>query len=98
MNLNDRISVLIQAAELSQKNGSLSLDEASIAKYAIDMIKKNKSIKECVEALIKIAQIGQTKGAYTLKDAYYIYVAISNIDEELNKLSSGETDIEIEEE
>ena len=58
MELQERIHVLTQGAEIAQKNGVLTLDEAYYAKQAIDALKKGVSIKEALEILIKIATNG----------------------------------------
>ena len=78
MDLQERINVLIQGAELAQKNGALTLDEAYYAKQAIDALKNNVSYKEAFEILLKIATIGQKKGVFTLRDAHLMYLALEN--------------------
>jgi len=80
MDLQERINVLTQGAEIAQKNGVLTLDEAYYAKQAIDALKNNTLHKTALEILIKIAVNGQKKGIYTLKDAYVLYLASENID------------------
>lgn len=83
MELNDILNVLTQAAELAQKGGILTLEEASVANNAIELLKSQNvvEIKQGANALVGIADIGQKRGAYTLKDAYIIYVAISSLTE-----------------
>ena len=78
MELQERINVLIQGAELAQKAGVLSLDEAYYAKQAIDALKKGVSLKEAFEVLIQVITIGQKKGVYTLRDSYLLYIAVDN--------------------
>lgn len=80
MELQERINVLTQGAEIAQKNGALTLDEASYAKQAIDALKNNVSHKAAFDILIKIAQTAQKKGVYTLRDAYLLYLASENIE------------------
>ena len=83
MKLTDRLNVLIQAITLSQKSGSLSLDEAVTAKTAIDIITSGVLDQKCASAinvLIEIAVSSQKKGVYSLKDAYMIYTAIYGIE------------------
>lgn len=80
MELNDRLNILTQAAELAQKAGILTLDEASIAKQAIDLVSAGNGLKTAANVLIQIAIQGQKRGAFTLKDAYYIFLAIDGID------------------
>jgi len=80
MNLQERISVLTQGAEIAQRNGILTLDEAALAKQAIDALKNNVSHKAAFDILIKIVTNGQKKGVYTLKDAYVLYLASENIE------------------
>lgn len=86
MKLTERLNVLIQATTLSQKSGSLTLDEAVKAKSAIDIISSgelNQNFTAALNTLIEIAVSSQKKGAYSLKDAYMIYVAIDGIEIEL---------------
>lgn len=80
MDLQERINVLTQGAELAQKNGALTLDEAYYAKQAIDALKNNTLHKAALDILIKTAIIGQKKGVYSLKDAHVLYLASENID------------------
>lgn len=80
MDLQERINVLTQGAEIAQKNGILTLDEAYYAKQAIDALKNNVSYKAAFEILIKLAQTAQKKGAYTLRDAHILYLASENIE------------------
>lgn len=83
MELNDILNVLIQSAELAQKGGILTLEEAGVANNAIELLKSQNvdEIKQGANALVSIAGIGQKRGAYTLKDAYVIFVAISSLAE-----------------
>lgn len=78
MELQERFDILKQGAELAQKSGALTLDEAYYAKQAIDALKNNVSHKEAFNILIKIATTGQKKGVYTLRDAHLIYLASEN--------------------
>ena len=71
MELQERINVLIQGAELAQKAGVLSLDEAYYAKNGI-------SLKDAFEVLIQVITIGQKKGVYTLRDSHLLYLAVDN--------------------
>lgn len=80
MELSERLNVLIQAAQLAQNGGILSLDDAVVVKTAIDNIRANKDVDTAVKVLINVAQIAQSKGCYTLKDASIIYIAIDGID------------------
>lgn len=84
MELQERISVLTQSAELAQKSGALTIDEAYYAKQAIDALKKNVSLKEAFEILIEVAKTGQKKGVYTLRDSYLIYLASDNYESVIN--------------
>lgn len=97
MKLTDRLNILIQAASLSQKNGSLTFDDAVKAKSAIDIISSgtlNQNFSSAINTLIEIAVSSQKKGAYSLKDAYMIYLAINGIDSEfqneINRLQGNE--------
>ena len=86
MKLIERLNVLIQAITLSQKNGILTLDEAVKAKSAIDIISSgviNQNYASAINVLIEIIASSQKKGAYTLKDAHMIYLAVENIEVEL---------------
>lgn len=96
MKLTDRINVLIQAATLSQKSGTLNLDEAVKAKTAIDIISSgvlNQKFTTAINILIEIAILSQKKGIYSLKDAHMIYLAIdgfeSEFQNEVNKINSN---------
>lgn len=96
MKLTERLNVLIQATTLSQKSGSLTLDDAVKAKTAIDIISSgtlNQNYPSAINTLIEIAVSSQKKGVYSLKDAYMIYIAIEGIENELqnevNRLNSG---------
>ena len=76
MELQERVNILTQGIELAQKKGVLTLDDAYLAKIAIDAIKKNTSIKEAFDILIQTVSKGQKNGVYTLKDAHLLYMAI----------------------
>lgn len=80
MDLQERINVLIQGAELAQKNGALTLDEAYYAKQAVDALKNKTLYKPAFDILIKTAITAQKKGVYSLKDACVIYLASENIE------------------
>ena len=92
MELKDRLDILAQAATLAQKGGILSLEEASVAKQAIDLLGSQTDLKTAVNVLIQIASIGQKKGAYTLKDAYYIFLAIDGIENYIESNEETETE------
>lgn len=85
MELKNRLDLLSQAAEMAQKNGVFSLDDAVVVKKAVDSAKNNENLKEATNVLVKIAQVAQKKGVFTLKDAFYLYMAIDGIDKELEK-------------
>ncbi len=96
MKLIERLNVLIQATSLSQKSGSLTLDEAVKAKTAIDIISTgmlNQNYASAINTLIEIAVSSQKKGVYSLKDAHMIYIAVEGIEEEfkneVNKINSS---------
>lgn len=78
MELQERINVLTQGAELAQKNGVLTLNDAYYAKQALDALKNNVSHKEAFEILVKIINQGQKKGVYALRDSYLLYLALDN--------------------
>ena len=85
MKLIERLNVLIQATTLSQKSGSLTLDEAVKAKNAIDIISTgmlNQNYASAINTLIEIAVSSQKKGVYTLKDAHMVYLAVEGMEEE----------------
>lgn len=84
MNLNERFNILAQAVELAQKNGSLSLDNAVEAKKSIDEIQKGENLKDNFTCLVKLCEESQKKGIFTLHDAYVIYIAIENIEAEID--------------
>lgn len=81
MELQERINVLIQGAEIAQQKGALSLKEAYYAKIAVDALKNNTSIKEALKILVNVAAVGQKAGAYKLNDAALLYQATDKIDE-----------------
>ena len=86
MKLTERLNVLIQATTLSQKSGILTLDEAVKAKSAIDIITTgtiNQNYAAAINVLIEIVVESQRKGAYSLKDAHMIYIAVEGIEGEL---------------
>lgn len=98
MKLIERLNVLIQAATLSQKSGSLTLDEAAKAKSAIDLLSAgtlNQNYASAINVLIELAIASQKKGAYSLKDAYMIYLAIEGIESEfqneVNRITGNST-------
>lgn len=80
MELQERINVLIQGAEIAQQKGALSLKEAYYAKIAVDALKSNTSVKEALKILVNVAAVGQKAGAYKLNDAALLYQATDNID------------------
>lgn len=80
MELEERIGIIIQGAEIAQKNGALTLDDAYYAKQAVDAFNKNVSLKEAYTILNKTINIGQKKGAYSLRDAYYLYIALEGFE------------------
>ena len=96
MNLTERLNVLIQAANLSQKSGVFTLDEAFNAKSAINVISTGTLTQDfttAINVLIELAVSSQKKGAYSLKDAHMVYLAIEGIESELqnevNRLNAG---------
>ena len=96
MKLIERLNVLIQATTLSQKSGSLTLDEAVKAKNAIDIISTgmlNQNYASAINTLIEIAVSSQKKGVYTLKDAHMVYLAVEGMEEEfkneVNKINGS---------
>lgn len=96
MKLIERLNVLIQATSLSQKSGSLTLDEAVKAKTAIDIISAgvlNQNYASAINTLIEIAVSSQKKGVYSLKDAHMVYLAVDGIEEEfkneINKINGN---------
>jgi hypothetical protein len=75
MELQERVNILTQGVELAQKKGVLSIDDAYLAKLAMDAIKKNTNLKEAMDILIQTVGKGQKNGAYSLKDAHLLYLA-----------------------
>jgi hypothetical protein len=85
MKLSERINVLIQAATLSQKSGTLTFDDSIKAKSAIDILSSgtlDQNFTSAINVLIELAALSQKKGAYSLKDAHMIYLAVDGIEEE----------------
>ena len=80
MELQERINIIKQGAEIAQKNGALTLEEAYYTKQAIDALVNNVSHKAAIDILTKIITTGQKKGVYSLKDSYLLYVALDNIE------------------
>ena len=78
MELQERINVLIQGVELAQKNGVLTLDDAYLAKQAVDALKNNVSLKEAFAIMTKMVNLGQKKGIYSLRDSHFLYLALEN--------------------
>ena len=78
--LNNRFNVLIQAAQIAQTKGVLSLDDAVYVKKAIDSVKAGENLDIAAKILIKTAQVAQSKGVYSLKDAYVIYIASEGLE------------------
>ena len=98
MTLNERLNVLIQATSLAQKNGVLTLDNAVKAKTAIDVISSGKidqNLPLAINSLIEIVVLSQSKGAFSLKDAHMVYLALEGIEvefqNEMNRLNSRPT-------
>ena len=90
MELQERINVLTQGAELAQKNGVLTLNDAYYAKQALDALKNNVSHKEAFEILVKIINQGQKKGVYALRDSYLLYLALDNYDSVIPTVAAPE--------
>ena len=88
MELEERIDVIVQATELAQKTGALSLDDAVIAKQAVDALKEKKDLKDAFVILSKVVALGQKRGAYTLRDAYFVYLALDGLEDLLNESST----------
>ena len=80
MELQERINIIKQGAEIAQKNGALTLEEAYYTKQALDALTNNVSHKAAIDILTKIITTGQKKGVYSLKDSYLLYVALDNIE------------------
>ena len=95
MTLTERLNVLIHAVTLSQKSGSLTLDEAVHAKSAIDIITTTRTINQnftsAINSLIELIITSQKRGVYSFKDAHIIYLAVEGIEgeiqNEINKLN-----------
>ena len=78
MELQERINIIKQGAEIAQKNGALTLEEAYYTKQALDALANNVSHKAAIDILAKTITTGQKKGVYSLKDSYLLYVALDN--------------------
>lgn len=86
MKLNERITILVQAATLSQKSGALTFDDAVKAKTAIDLISLgeiNQKFTSAINMLIEIAISSQKKGVFSIKDSHMLYLAIEGIEVEI---------------
>lgn len=87
MELRDRFDILIQSVKIAQQKGALTLDDAYIAKCAINVVEGgSQNLDSAASVFIKITQIGQSKGCYSLRDAHLIYLACDGIFEEINAL------------
>jgi len=84
MNVNERFNVLAQGVMLAQKNGVLSLDEAVEAKSHIDSLQKGENIKESLTYLVKICELAQRKGIFSIQDSHFLYLAIDGMEEEVD--------------
>lgn len=84
MDLGEKLSILIQGCELAQKGGLLTLDEAVTVKRAIDLAKAGKELKTAVDVFNRVVTRAQKNGIYTFKDSYYLYLALDNIDADIN--------------
>ena len=98
MILSERLNVLIQATTLAQKKGILTLDDAVKAKTAIDVITSGKidqNLPLAINSLMEIVVLSQSKGAFSLKDAHMIYLALEGIEaefqNEMNRVNSKPT-------
>ena len=80
MELQERINIIKQGAEIAQKNGALTLEEAYQTKQALDALTNNVSHKVAIDVLVKTITTGQKKGVYSLQDSYLLYVALDNIE------------------
>ena len=80
MELQERINIIKQGAEIAQKNGALTLEEAYYTKQALDALTNNVSHKAAIDILVKTITTGQQKGVYSLKDSYLLYIALDNIE------------------
>jgi hypothetical protein len=95
MNVNERFNVLAQGVMLAQKNGVLSLDEAVEAKSHIDSLQKGENIKESLTYLVKVCELAQRKGIFSIQDSHFLYLAIDGMEEEVdNFLKEREKTIE----
>lgn len=96
MNVNERFNVLAQGVMLAQKNGVLSLDEAVEAKSHIDSLQKGENIKESLTYLVKVCELAQRKGIFSIQDSHFLYLAIDGMEEEVdNFLKEREKTTEI---
>lgn len=89
MDLNSRFDVMVQAVTIAQKNGVFTLDEAVAAKGAIDNINSKTNLGESIGVLAELVQEAQHKGAYSLQDAHYIYMAFEGIEDEVSSYLKG---------
>ena len=80
MDINQRLDVIEQGAELAQKAGVLTLDEAYEAKSALIGIKSKGADMNSINTLIKVLEKGRSNGVYGFQDCYYIYLAINGIE------------------
>lgn len=92
MEFADRINILIQGTKLAQGAGALTLDDAAVAKQAIDICKYGGNLHDAVAVFDKIAQIAQKKGAYSLKDSHLIYLALEDIENSIPNYPAPETE------
>ena len=86
MDIGQRIDVIKQGAELAQKSGALTLDDAYNAKVALMSIESNGPNMDAINELIKTLEKGRTNGAYSFQDSYYIYIAINDIESSISTI------------
>lgn len=91
MEKREAIDVIIQAVEMAQKNGVLTLDDAVTAKTCIDSINNDENnVHERVGVLVEFINATQKAGVYTLQDSYVIYIALNELAAILKKESDDQ--------
>lgn len=84
--LKEALNVLVQAVNIAQQNGGIKKLETAVAvKQVLDDLSKNEitqeRFNECLVTLSNTAAEAYKTNCYSLRDAHYIYVATTSVDE-----------------
>lgn len=84
--LKEALNVLVQAVNIAQQTGGIKKLETAVAvKQVLDDLSKNEitqeRFNECLVTLSNTAAEAYKTNCYSLRDAHYIYVATTSVDE-----------------